>query len=152
MPVLGTLGHVIVNWDTKNIKKRKFLVWKLFNLPITQKPHDALSWNLDTIYKAYECMQNGVCGCPVTWPKFYSLKMGKKLTNLNRYIAVVTILMKNGLWFLSTLSTTFLLFVFVYPNLDTILLVFHLSSYFFFFFFFCRYLLLNCLPYARVIF
>ena len=34
------------------------------------------------------------------------------------------ILMKNGLWFLSTLSTAFFLVMFVYPNLNTSFLLF----------------------------
>ena len=50
--------------------------------------------------------------------------MGKKLKSLNNYISVIKpILMKTGLWLLSTLPTTFLLIVFVCPNLNTIFLV-----------------------------
>ena len=45
--------------------------------------------------------------------------------------------MENDLWFLSTLSTVFLLAMFVFPNLNTI---FHVLSSFFFF---SGYLLLN---------
>ena len=43
-----------------------------------------------------------------------------------------SILMKNGLWFLSTLSTTFFLVTFVYPNSKTFFLR-HLLYFFFLF-------------------
>ena len=50
--------------------------------------------------------------------------MGKKWTDLNRYISESTDIDKNGLWFFNTLSTTFLLVMLVLPNLDTIFLFF----------------------------
>ena len=53
---------------------------------------------------------------------------GQFWTNISRYLLI---LMKNGSWFLSALSTAFLLVMFVYSNLNTI---FFLFSYFFFFF------------------
>ena len=33
---------------------------------------------------------NRVWGCPVTWPKFYAPKMGRKWMILNQYISVIT--------------------------------------------------------------
>ena len=47
-------------------------------------------------------------------------KIGKKWIGLNRYISVSTDIVEKGLWFLNTLSTTFLLVMLVYPGLDTI--------------------------------
>ena len=38
----GDLGHVIVNWDKKNE-----IFGLQINSPITQKPLDELSWNLN---------------------------------------------------------------------------------------------------------
>ena len=58
--------------------------------------------------------------------------------------------MKNGLWFLSTLSAAFLLVTFIYPNLHSIfLLFFSFFLLFFSFLFFCSgYLLLNRLTHC----
>ena len=49
VPILGILGHMIVNWDTKKKKKRRCLAWKFINLPLTQKPLGVESWNLYTM-------------------------------------------------------------------------------------------------------
>ena len=62
---------------------------------------------------------------------------GRKWQNVDEFEPLyhqLPILMKNGLWFLSTLSTVFLLVMFVYLNLKTIFLVlasFVLLSFFF---------------------
>ena len=58
--------------------------------------------------------------------------MGKKLTNLNRYISVITDVDEKWFVILSTLSTTFLLVMFVYPNLKAIFLVLFLFFLLFF--------------------
>ena len=77
---------------------------------------------------------NQIWGRPVTWPKFYRPKIGRKLTSLNRYTSVIINIDENGLGFLSKLSTAFLLVMFIYPNLNTIFLVFSFFLLFFFFF------------------
>ena len=69
---------------------------------------------------------NRVWGPLVTRPKFHKPKMGKKLTNLNRYISVITDIDEK--WFLGLLSTTFLLLCLFTPTL--------IAYYFLFFIFF----------------
>ena len=64
VPILGILGHAIVNWHTKNIKKWQLLAWKFFNLPITQKPLGVQSWNLDTIWMLINGLCNPSLGTP----------------------------------------------------------------------------------------
>ena len=67
-------------------------------------------------------------------PKFYTPKMGKKLTNLNRYISVRTDI--DETWFVIFDYTTivFLFIVFVYSNLKLyFLFVFFFFLTFFFF-------------------
>ena len=64
-------------------KKTAILVWKFINLLIIQKPLDVQSRNLYTMWVLKNVYANWVWGRLVTWPKFYRLKMGKKLTNLN---------------------------------------------------------------------
>ena len=72
--------------------------------------------------------------CLVMWPKCYRLKMGRKWTILNRYIAInrLQILMKNELCFLSTLATAF------FRELCSFIPTWIL----FFFFFYCFFLVL----------
>ena len=48
-PILGRLGHVIVKWDKKSVKKRLFLAWNFINSPIIRKPLGVQSWNLYTM-------------------------------------------------------------------------------------------------------
>ena len=45
VPNLGNLGHMIVNWDTKNIINPKFLTWKVIKSLIIPKPLDVQNWN-----------------------------------------------------------------------------------------------------------
>ena len=73
----------------------------------------------------------------------FQAENGQKLTNLNQYILIITNIKKNGLWVLSTLSTTFFLDMFVYLNLNTIFFCFVSFFLVFFFFFFPCYPLLN---------
>ena len=80
---------------------------------------------------------NGSCKPRLRAPdyvtKILQAKIGKKLTNLNRNISVNPGIEEKWFVVLSTLSTTFLLVMFVYPNL---ILVLHFFLTFFFFFFF----------------
>ena len=57
VPILGVLGHVIVNWVTKNIKKQRLLAWKFINSPITQKALGEQSWNLNKMW----ILKNSLC-------------------------------------------------------------------------------------------
>ena len=64
--------------------------------------------------------------------KILPAKNGHKLTNLNRYISVITnIDKKRFVTFERTIKRLFLL-MFVYPNLNAIFLVLHFFAYFFF--------------------
>ena len=134
VPISGILGHVIVNWNINKHKKRRFLAWKLINSLIIPKPLDVQIWKFNTkwvlVSKAARSRD----------PNFTSRKWSKiwrLWTNISRKLRI---LMKNGLWFSSTLLITFRFAVFVYANLNSIFLV--LVS-FFWHFFFSRYLLLK---------
>ena len=74
----------------KTWKKRQFSPWKVINPLIIPKPLDVRSWNLAQCGCLWMLYANRVWGRPVTWPKFYAPKMGKKVTSLNRYISVIT--------------------------------------------------------------
>ena len=143
VPILGILGHVIVNWDTNKHKKIRFLAWKFINSPLTKK-HLA--------YTAELCIQcgwlymvhaNRVWENPVTWPKCYRPKMGRKWRILNRYISVNTDF--DGKWFVIFEHTTSRLsFGYVrLPQPEYYFCSFLSFFLLFFFFFFSDYLLLN---------
>ena len=81
----------------KNTKEPQVLAWKVIKLLIIPKPLDEQNWNLYRMWDLWMLYANWVWGRPVTWPKFYKPKMDKKLTNLNRYISVITNIDKQ--WF-----------------------------------------------------
>ena len=78
-----------------------------------------------------------IWGRPVTWPKFHSPTMGKKLTSLNQYISVITDIDEK--WFVIFEHTikdqppSFWLCSFT-PTWNPIFLFWHLFSHFFFLF------------------
>ena len=88
--ILGILGHVIVNWDTKKHKKRRFSAWKFVNSPVTQKPLDVQTWNLDAIRVLMIALRKLSLRVPGHVTKILQVENGQKLTNLNRYIPVIT--------------------------------------------------------------
>ena len=124
-------------WDSKKHKQMWFVAWKFINSRITQKPLGKHSWNLYTMW----VIINGSCkpslGTPGHVTKMLGLKMGRKLMSLNRYISVNTDFDEKWFVVFEPLSTAFLLVMFIYPNLNTIFVLFFL-----FFFLFSRYLLL----------
>ena len=116
MPILGILGHVIVNWHSK---KQRFFAWKFINSHITQKPIGLHNWNLYTFW----VIINGLCkptlGAPGHMTKMLQAKNGQKVDDFEPiYLGKYRFWWKT-MCFLSTLSTAFLLVMFVYPNLNT---------------------------------
>ena len=76
--------------------------------------------------------------------------MGRKWTILNRYISVITNIDRNRFVIFERTINRLFLVMFIYPNLNTIFLLFFIIiiiiiifSLFFFLFFFPCYLLLN---------
>ena len=63
---------------------------KVIESLIIPKPLDVQGWNLDTMCVLVNALCKPSFGAPVTWPKFYRPKVGRKWTILNRYISVIT--------------------------------------------------------------
>ena len=61
MPILGILGHVIVNWDTKNIQNGNFWLQKLLNRLQFQ---NHLAWQLKFEHNVcdYKCFTQSEFG------------------------------------------------------------------------------------------
>ena len=140
MPIFGILDYVIVNWDTKKyIQKLRVLAWKFINSPLTQKPLDVRSWNLDTMWVLLNAFCKPSLGAPVHVTKISQAENGDKVDEFETIY-----LGKHRYWWkmvLSTLSTTFLLLC---PFTPTWILFFLFCIFFHpFFFFFCCFLLLN---------
>ena len=101
---------------------------------ITPKPGNVQNWNLDTMWVLIKALYKRCLGAPSYVTKILQAKNGQIMEILNRYISVITDIDETWFVVLSTLSTTFRLVMFVYPNMNTTFLVFFLLSYFFFFF------------------
>ena len=124
VPILGILGHVIVNRHTKKTFKNTIFGLKIYYFAYNSKT----TWRalLKFVHNVgdYKCFMQIKFG-----------KLGKKRKILDRYISVNTDFDGNNLCFLSTLSTAFLLVMFVYPT-EYYFSFFVFFSYFFFFSFF----------------
>ena len=94
VPILGIPGHVIVNWDTRNIKKNgNFWLERLlnpYNSKTTWRAQLKFGHNVDALRKPS-------LGAPSHVTKIYWPKMGKKWMILNRCISVITDM--NEKWF-----------------------------------------------------
>ena len=75
--ILGILGRVIVVWDTKKHKKRRFSAWKLINSLTTQKPLDVLNWTLDTMWELMNAYRKPSLGAPGPVPKLLQAENGQ---------------------------------------------------------------------------
>ena len=110
------------------------MAWKVIKSPIILKPLDVRCWNLDTMWVLMIALcKNRIWRFLVMWPKFYSPKMGRKLTSLNRYISVITDI--DGKWFVILEHTINCLSVGYarLPQLEYYFSFFFLFSYLFFF-------------------
>ena len=127
----------------KNIKKRRFLDWKVINWLIIPKPLDVQSWNSGTM----RLLTNASCKPSLATPGYVTkILQAENGKNSRQFWTDISrkkpILMKNGLWFFSALSTTFLLVMIVYPNSKLFFLfwIFFLTFFFFFFWAICFWL------------
>ena len=137
--ILGIIGHVIVNWETKNLKKRRFWAWKFSNLLITQKPLDVQSWNLNTIWVLINALCKPSLGAPGHVTKILLATSGQKVDKFDPiYLDLITDIDEK--WFaIFELTINHLSLGYVrLPQLE-----YNFSCFASFFFFFCRYLLLN---------
>ena len=122
---------MIVSWDTK---KRQFLAWKFIISPITQKPLDVRSWNLDTMWVLVNSSWKPSLGVHGNVTKLLQAENRQKVDNLKRYIAIISDIDEK--WFVIFEHTInhFFLIMFVYPKLNAVFSVLHLFSYVFSFF------------------
>ena len=81
VPILANLGHIIVNWDTKNIKNPKFLTWKVIKLLIIPKQFDVQTWNLYTMCVLMNALCKPSLGAPSCVIKIVQPKSGQKVDN-----------------------------------------------------------------------
>ena len=145
VPILGILGHVIVNWDAKNIKNGDFWLEKL--LIRLQKPLGVESWNLNTMWVLMNISWKTSLGALGHLTKFLQAENGQKVDEFEPiYLGNYPYWWKMVCNFWAHYQPPFCwLCSFTLTNLNTIFLVLHLFCYFFlsFFVFSYRYLLLN---------
>ena len=79
VPILATLGHMIVNWDTKNIKNPKFLTWKVIKSLIIPKPLDVPNWNSYTMCVLMNALCQPSLGAPGRVTKIVQAKTVQKV-------------------------------------------------------------------------